>query len=350
MSTTAEDLTSKISTLALDDITSSLQAMKKTNRVEEEEEILKENPRRFCLFPIKYHEAKASFWTAEEIDLSKDQNDWDNKMSADERYFISHILAFFASSDGIVNENLVQNFCDEVKISEAKCFYGFQIMIENIHAETYSLLIDTYIKDPNEKEKLFDAIQTIPCIKRKADWAFKWISSNNTFAERLVAFAAVEGIFFSGAFASIFWLKKRGLMPGLTFSNELICRDEGLHTDFACLLFGHLRNLPSHECVRDIIIEAVTIEKEFLTDALPVNLIGMNSNLMCQYIEFVADRLLVALGLPKHYNSTNPFDFMDLISLQGKTNFFEKRVSDYQRAGVMNKSPEEKTFTLDADF
>ncbi|KAG0172107.1 Ribonucleotide-diphosphate reductase (RNR), small subunit [Apophysomyces sp. BC1015] len=357
MSTTAEDLTSKISTLALDDITSSLQAMKKTNRVEEEEEILKENPRRFCLFPIKYHEiwqfykkAEASFWTAEEIDLSKDQNDWDNKMSADERYFISHILAFFASSDGIVNENLVQNFCDEVKISEAKCFYGFQIMIENIHAETYSLLIDTYIKDPNEKEKLFDAIQTIPCIKRKADWAFKWISSNNTFAERLVAFAAVEGIFFSGAFASIFWLKKRGLMPGLTFSNELICRDEGLHTDFACLLFGHLRNLPSHECVRDIIIEAVTIEKEFLTDALPVNLIGMNSNLMCQYIEFVADRLLVALGLPKHYNSTNPFDFMDLISLQGKTNFFEKRVSDYQRAGVMNKSPEEKTFTLDADF
>ncbi|KAI8070365.1 ribonucleoside-diphosphate reductase small chain [Gongronella butleri] len=324
---------------------------------DEQEEILRENNRRFCLFPIKYHEiwqfykkAEASFWTAEEIDLSKDLGDWENKMTADERYFISHILAFFASSDGIVNENLVQNFMDEVKIAEAKCFYGFQIMIENIHSETYSLLIDTYIKDAVEKENLFDAIETIPCIKRKADWAFRWISSNNTFAERLVAFAAVEGIFFSGAFASIFWLKKRGLMPGLTFSNELICRDEGLHTDFACLLFGHLRNTPSNDRVRDIITEAVKIEQEFLTDALPVALIGMNSKLMCQYIEFVADRLLVALGQDKHYKATNPFDFMDLISLQGKTNFFEKRVSDYQRAGVMNKAPEEKAFTLDADF
>ncbi|ORZ26021.1 ribonucleoside-diphosphate reductase small chain [Absidia repens] len=324
---------------------------------EKDEEILQENTRRFCLFPIKYHEIwqfykkhEASFWTAEEIDLSKDTNDWENKMNNDERFFISHVLAFFASSDGIVNENLVQNFMDEVKIAEAKCFYGFQIMIENIHAETYSLLIDTYIKDPVEKENLFDAIETIPCIKKKADWAFRWISGNESFAERLVAFAAVEGIFFSGAFASIFWLKKRGLMPGLTFSNELICRDEGLHTDFACLLFGHIHHQPSSDRVREIIVEAVAIEQEFLTDALPVALIGMNSKLMCQYIEFVADRLLVALGQDKHYNSTNPFDFMDMISLQGKTNFFEKRVSDYQRAGVMNKTPEEKNFTLDADF
>ncbi|KAI9308616.1 ribonucleoside-diphosphate reductase small chain [Cunninghamella echinulata] len=324
---------------------------------EEEEEILRENNRRFCLFPIKYHEIwqfykkhEASFWTAEEIDLSKDLNDWENKMNDDERYFISHVLAFFASSDGIVNENLVQNFMDEVKIAEAKCFYGFQIMIENIHSETYSLLIDTYIKDPAEKEKLFDAIETIPCIKRKAEWAFRWITGNESFAERLVAFAAIEGIFFSGAFASIFWLKKRGLMPGLTFSNELISRDEGLHTDFACLLFSHIQKQPSHDRVREIIVEAVTIEQEFLTDALPVALIGMNSKLMCEYIEFVADRLMVSLGLEKHYNSSNPFDFMDLISLQGKTNFFEKRVSDYQRAGVMNKTAEEKQFTLDADF
>ncbi|KAJ8656010.1 ribonucleoside-diphosphate reductase small chain [Lichtheimia ornata] len=327
------------------------------NKYDEEEEILKENPRRFCLFPIKYHEiwqfykkAEASFWTAEEIDLSKDQNDWENKMTKDERFFISRVLAFFASSDGIVNENLVERFCNEVQIAEAKCFYGFQIMIENIHSETYSLLIDTYIKDSQEKEMLFDAIETIPCIKKKADWAFKWISSNGSFAERLVAFAAVEGIFFSGSFASIFWLKKRGLMPGLTFSNELISRDEGLHTDFACLLFSHLRKQPSHERIRGIIVEAVAIEQEFLTDALPVSLIGMNAKLMCQYIEFVADRLLVALGLPKHYHSTNPFDFMDMISLQGKTNFFEKRVSDYQRAGVMTKAPAEKEFTLDADF
>ncbi|CAO3680658.1 hypothetical protein G6F70_003476 [Rhizopus microsporus] len=345
-----EAATEKIQALSLD---------KKTERHpdDQQEEILRENTRRFCLFPIKYHEiwqfykkAEASFWTAEEIDLSKDLHDWENKMTENERFFISRVLAFFAGSDGIVNENLVQNFCDEVKIPEAKCFYGFQIMIENIHAETYSLLIDTYIKDNQEKEMLFSAIDTIPCIKRKADWAFKWISSNGSFAERLVAFAAVEGIFFSGSFASIFWLKKRGLMPGLTFSNELICRDEGLHTDFACLLFTHLRKRPSQERVKDIILEAVSIEQEFLTDALPVALIGMNSALMCQYIEFVADRLMVALGFDKIYMATNPFDFMDMISLQGKTNFFEKRVSDYQRAGVMNKQPAEKTFTLDADF
>ncbi|KAI8370508.1 ribonucleoside-diphosphate reductase small chain [Radiomyces spectabilis] len=351
---TASDVADQLATLS---VKTDLSTKKVVNPMDEEEEILKENPRRFCLFPIKYHEiwqfykkAEASFWTAEEIDLSKDQHDWETKMNSDERYFISHVLAFFASADGVVNENLVSNFCDEVKIAEAKCFYGFQIMIENIHAETYSLLIDTYIKNNDEKERLFDAIETIPCIKRKADWAFRWISSNDSFAERLVAFAAVEGIFFSGSFASIFWLKKRGLMPGLTFSNELICRDEGLHTDFACLLFQHLRKQPSEQRVVDIIVEAVGIEQEFLTDALPVALIGMNAQLMCQYIEFVADRLLVALGFNKHYNSTNPFDFMDMISLQGKTNFFEKRVSDYQRAGVMNKTPTEKNFTLDADF
>ncbi|KAG1454202.1 hypothetical protein G6F55_007733 [Rhizopus delemar] len=318
-----------------------LQDLSLKNKVDDEqEEILRENTRRFCLFPIKYHE----------IGRASCQNDWENKMTENERFFISRVLAFFASSDGIVNENLVQNFCDEVKIPEAKCFYGFQIMIENIHSETYSLLIDTYIKDDEEKEMLFSAIDTIPCIKRKADWAFKWISANDSFAERLVAFAAVEGIFFSGSFASIFWLKKRGLMPGLTFSNELICRDEGLHTDFACLLFTHIRKQPSQQRVKDIIMEAVGIEQEFLTDALPVALIGMNSTLMCQYIEFVADRLMVALGFDKIYMATNPFDFMDMISLQGKTNFFEKRVSDYQRAGVMNKTPVEKKFTLDADF
>ncbi|KAG2188185.1 hypothetical protein INT44_000937 [Umbelopsis vinacea] len=326
-------------------------------KIRMEEPILKPNPRRFVLFPIKYHEvwqfykkAEASFWTAEEIDLSKDQNDWDNRLTKDERYFISHVLAFFASSDGIVNENLVERFCGEVQIPEAKCFYGFQVMMENVHSETYSLLIDTYIKDSQEKEYLFDAIDTIPCITKKAAWAFKWISSNDSFAERLIAFAAVEGIFFSGSFASIFWLKKRGLMPGLTFSNELISRDEGLHTDFACLLFSLLRNQPSKERVKMIIMEAVAIEQEFLSDALPVALIGMNSVLMCQYIEFVADRLLVSLGCEKYYKVTNPFDFMDMISLQGKTNFFEKRVSDYQRAGVMNKDKSEKDFTLEADF
>ncbi|KAI1924274.1 Ribonucleotide-diphosphate reductase (RNR), small subunit [Ophidiomyces ophidiicola] len=311
--------------------------------LEAEEPLLQENPHRFVLFPLKYHEiwqmykkAEASFWTAEEIDLSKDLHDWNNKLNDDERYFVSRVLAFFAASDGIVNENLVERFSGEVQIPEARCFYGFQIMMENIHSETYSLLIDTYIKEPKQRTYLFDAIDTIPCIRKKADWAIRWIQdSESTFAQRLIAFAAVEGIFFSGSFASIFWLKKRGLMPGLTFSNELISRDEGLHTDFACLLFSHLRHRPSPEAVAAIIIEAVEIEQEFLTDALPCALLGMNSKLMCQYIEFVADRLLVALGNKKHYNSTNPFDFMDNISLAGKTNFFEKRVGDYQKAGVM---------------
>jgi ribonucleoside-diphosphate reductase subunit M2 len=286
-----------------------------------------------------YKKAEASFWTAEEIDLSKDLHDWNNRLNDDEKYFISHILAFFAASDGIVNENLVERFSGEVQIPEARCFYGFQIMMENIHSETYSLLIDTYIKENSQRSYLFNAIETIPCIRKKADWAIKWIQDkNSSFAQRLVAFAAVEGIFFSGAFASIFWLKKRGLMPGLTFSNELISRDEGLHTDFACLLHSHLKNRASKEVIRDIITDAVRIEQEFLTEALPCALLGMNSNLMKQYIEFVADRLLVALGNEKIYKSANPFDFMENISLGGKTNFFEKRVADYQKAGVMNST------------
>jgi ribonucleoside-diphosphate reductase subunit M2 len=297
-----------------------------------------------------YKKAEASFWTAEEVDLSKDLTDWEYKLNNDERYFISHVLAFFAAADGIVNENLVERFSKEVQIPEARCFYGFQIMIENVHSEMYSLLIDTYIKDNDEKNFLFSAIDTIPCIRKKADWALRWISSNESFAERLVAFAAVEGIFFSGSFAAIFWLKKRGLMPGLAFSNELISRDEGLHCDFACLLFNLLRTRPSNERLTKMICEAVAIEQEFLTGALPVGLIGMNALLMGQYIEFVADRLLVQLGCGKRFNVENPFDFMDLISLQGKTNFFEKRVSDYQRAGVMYKNAGEKAFTLEADF
>ncbi|CAL1707229.1 unnamed protein product [Somion occarium] len=307
---------------------------------ESQEPLLIESKRRFVLFPIQYHEiwqmykkAEASFWTAEEMDLSKDTHDWQNRLTDSERYFISHVLAFFAASDGIVNENLLERFSNEVQAAEARCFYGFQIMMENIHSETYSLLIDTYIKDPQEREHLFDAVETIPCIKKKADWALRWISDKkSSFAERLIAFAAVEGIFFSGSFASIFWLKKRGLMPGLTFSNELISRDEGMHTDFACLLFSHLKRRPHPDVVKKIIVEAVAIEQEFLTDALPCALIGMNAKLMCQYIEFVADRLLLALGSPKAYNVTNPFDFMDMISLQGKTNFFEKRVSDYSKS------------------
>jgi ribonucleoside-diphosphate reductase subunit M2 len=305
-----------------------------------------------------YKKAEASFWTAEEMDLSKDVHDWSNKLNDNERHFISHVLAFFAASDGIVNENLVERFSNEVQAAEARCFYGFQIMMENIHSETYSLLIDTYIKDPAQREHLFDAVETIPCVKKKADWALNWINDKDSvFGERLVAFAAVEGIFFSGSFASIFWLKKRGLMPGLTFSNELISRDEGMHTDFACLLFSHLKRRPHPDTVERIITEAVAIEQEFLTEALPCDLIGMNSKLMRQYIEFVADRLLVALGNPKIYNVSNPFDFMDMISLQGKTNFFEKRVSDYTKANVNHgnaAAPTESTggkvFSLEEDF
>lgn len=323
-----------------------------------EEPILEENENRFVLFPIKhddiweyYKKAEASFWTAEEIDLGQDLKDWEN-LNDGERHFISHVLAFFAASDGIVNENLAEHFVAEVQYTEAKFFYGFQIAMENIHSETYSLLIDTYVKDPKQKDKLFNAIDTMDCVRKKADWALRWIDEGN-FQERLIAFAAVEGIFFSGSFCSIFWLKKRGLMPGLSFSNELISRDEGLHCDFACLLYNnHVQNKLDKNVIIEIIKDAVTIEKEFVTDALPVNLIGMNSDLMCQYIEFVADRLLKELIGEKIYGATNPFDFMEMISLQGKTNFFEKRVGDYQKAGVMKSSGDEDSpkFSLDEDF
>jgi ribonucleoside-diphosphate reductase beta chain len=320
------------------------------------EPILEENKSRFVLFPIQhddiwsfYKKAEASFWTAEEIDLSPDQIDWENKLNDDERHFIKHVLAFFAASDGIVNENLAENFLSEVQYTEAKFFYGNQVAMENIHSETYSLLSDTYIKDSAEKNHLFNAIETLDCVKRKADWALRWIDKGS-FAERLVAFAAVEGIFFSGSFCSIFWLKKRGLMPGLSFSNELISRDEGLHCDFACLLYNnHLVNKLSKDQVREIIMDAVEIEKEFVTDAIPVKLIGMNSDLMQQYIEFVADRLLVELGNERVYNTSNPFDFMEMISIQGKTNFFEKRVGEYQKAGVL-AGKENQTFSLDEEF
>jgi ribonucleoside-diphosphate reductase beta chain len=320
------------------------------------EPILEENKDRFVLFPIQhddiwsfYKKAEASFWTAEEIDLSPDLIDWENKLNDNEKHFIKHILAFFAASDGIVNENLAENFLAEVQYTEAKFFYGFQIAIENIHSETYSLLIDTYIKDTAEKNYLFNAIETLDCVKKKADWALRWIEKGS-FAERLIAFAAVEGIFFSGSFCSIFWLKKRGLMPGLSFSNELISRDEGLHCDFACLLYNnHLKNQLPKQQVIDIILDAVEIEKEFILDALPVKLIGMNSELMAQYIEFVADRLLTELNCPKQFNVNNPFDFMDMISIQGKTNFFEKRVAEYQKAGVL-AGKENQTFSLDDDF
>ena len=320
------------------------------------EPILQENPNRFVLFPIQhddiwafYKKSEASFWTAEEIDLSADLVDWAEKLNDDERHFVKHVLAFFAASDGIVNENLAENFVAEVQYTEAKFFYGFQIMMENIHSETYSLLIDTYIKDPKEKDFLFNAIENLPCVTKKANWALRWIEEGS-FAERLIAFAAVEGIFFSGSFCSIFWLKKRGLMPGLSFSNELISRDEGMHCDFACLLYNdHIINKLSKETVREVITDAVNIEKEFVSDALPVGLIGMNADLMCQYIEFVADRLLVALNNEKIYNVENPFPWMDMISLQGKTNFFEKRVGDYQKSGVM-ADREKQIFSLDEDF
>ena len=296
-----------------------------------------------------YKDQKAAFWTAEEIDLAQDMKDWE-KLNDSERHFIKHVLAFFAGSDGIVLENLAQRFCTEVQIPEARCFYGFQMMMENIHSETYSLLIDTYITDSVEKDFLFKATQNIPIIKRKADWALRWIGSETcSYAERLIAFAAVEGIFFSGSFCAIFWLKKRGLMPGLTFSNELISRDEGMHTDFACLLYKHLNNKISNERIVEIISNAVTIELEFVSDSLPVELIGMNSRLMGQYIMFVADRLLFALGVPKFYQVENPFEWMDMISLQGKTNFFEKRVGEYQKANV-KQTKEERMFTLEADF
>lgn len=309
----------------------------------EKEHILTENPGRFVVFPLKYHDiwemyktAEHSFWTSEEIDLSQDMTDWEEKLNDDERHYIKNVLAFFAASDGIVNENLAENFVKEVQYPEAKFFYGFQLTIENIHSETYSLLIDTYIKDNKEKDYLFNAIDTIDSVQKKAQWALKWIDSES-FAERLIAFAAVEGIFFSGSFCSIFWLKKRGLMPGLTFSNELISRDEGLHCLFACLLHNkYIQNKVSEERIKEIICEAVEIEKEFVTDSLPVALIGMNEVLMQQYIEYVADYWLIELGCSKVYHVENPFDFMDMLSLQNKSNFFEKRVSEYQKASDTN--------------
>lgn len=320
------------------------------------EPILKENPNRFVLFPIEhddiwkfYKQSEACFWTASEIDLHQDMHDWANKLNDNERHFIKHVLAFFAASDGIVNENLAENMLSEVQYTEAKFFYGFQIMMENVHSETYSLLIDTYITDNTEKDYLFNAIDNLACVRKKADWALRWIEEGS-FAERLIAFAAVEGIFFSGSFCSIFWLKKRGLMPGLSFSNELISRDEGMHCDFACLLYNqHVENKLPKETVKKLIMDAVEIEKEFVSDSIPVALIGMNAGLMCQYIEFVADRLLVALNVEKVYNAENPFPWMELISLQGKTNFFEKRVGDYQKAGVM-ADRKEQVFSLDEDF
>ena len=316
------------------------------------EKILNENPGRCVLFPIEHHDIwklykqqESCFWTAEEIDLAQDITDWETKLNDDEKHFVKHVLSFFAASDGIVNENLGVNFLNEVQYTEAKMFYGFQIMMENIHSETYSLLIDTYIKDKEEQNKLFNAIETFPAIKKKAEWAIKWINSDS-FIERLIAFAAVEGIFFSGSFCSIFWLKKRGLMPGLTFSNELISRDEGMHCDFACHLYNyHIENKISESKIKEIICGALEIEKEFILEALPVRLIGMNSDLMLKYLEFVTDRLLDSLNCSKVYNSENPFDFMQNIALQGKTNFFEKRVAEYQKAGVNNSSSIEELGT-----
>ena len=319
--------------------------------------LLATNEERFVVFPIKYHQIwemyknhMAVFWTAEEIDLVPDLADWE-KLSENEQHFIKHVLAFFAASDGIVNENLAQRFYNELQIPEARCFYGFQIAMENIHSETYSLLIDTYIKNQEEKNKLFNAVQTLGPVAKKARWAMRWIGSDASFAERLVAFAAVEGIFFSGSFCAIFWLKKRGLMPGLCTSNEFISRDEGLHCEFACLIHDLLqdKNKASVETITSIITEAVAIEKEFIMEALPVSLIGMNAELMGQYIEFVADHWLSQLGAPRFYNTENPFDWMELISLEGKTNFFEKRVSEYQKAGVVGDKSS-NVFTLDAEF
>ena len=321
----------------------------------ENDPLLSEDTKRYVIFPIKrddvwkmYKKAEANFWTTEELDLSKDLKDF-NGLNEDERYFIENILAFFAASDGIVNENLVERFCKDVQLLEAKFFYGFQIAMENIHRETYSLLIDTYVKDITKKQKLFNAIETIPSVQKKADWALKWINDEkSTFGTRVIAFAAVEGIFFSGSFCSIFWLKKRGLMPGLCFANELISRDEGLHTEFAVLMYSMLKDKPSKETIIEIVKEAVELEKEFITESLPCKLIGMNMELMKQYIEYVSDRLLLMLGLEKVYNSSNPFPWMELISVQGKTNFFEKRVGEY--SNIAGSEKENNVFELDDDF
>jgi ribonucleoside-diphosphate reductase subunit M2 len=329
-------------------------------KLQAEEPLLMENKHRWVMFPLQYPEIwemykkhEASFWTAEEIDLAQDMRDWDG-LSNDEQHFIKHVLAFFAASDGIVNENLSTNFSDEIQVPEARAFYGFQMAMENIHSETYSLLIEQYIRDKDERMKLFHAIETIPAVAVKAQWAVDWMNPDRSFYERLVGFACVEGILFSGSFCAVYWLKKRGLMPGLTFSNELISRDEGLHTDFACLIYKLLKHKLDDEMVHDIIRGAVAAEKEFICEALPCALIGMNSSQMTEYIQFVADRLLTALGHPKLYNTTNPFDWMELISLQGKTNFFEKRVGEYQKKGVMasldGDAGDGAGFALDEDF
>jgi len=327
--------------------------------LEKADPLLLENPQRWVMFPIQhpqiwemYKKHEASFWTAEEIDLSADLKDWDG-LTEQERHFVKHVLAFFAASDGIVLENLAAQFSAEVQLPEARAFYGFQIAMENIHSETYSLLIEQYIRDPAEKDSVFNAIHTMPAVQEKAAWAIQWMNRENSFAERIMAFAAVEGVLFSGSFCAIYWLKKRGLMPGLTFSNELISRDEGLHAEFACMLYGMLQHKLPEDVAQDIIRGAVAVERRFICEALSCDLIGMNSELMVRYIEFVADRLLSALGHGKIFGSTNPFDWMELISLQGKTNFFEKRVGEYQKAGVMAPAggqDEAERFSLDVDF
>jgi len=327
--------------------------------LEKSDPLLKENPNRWVLFPIQYpavfemyKKHEASFWTAEEIDLAQDSKDWET-LTEGEQHFITHVLAFFAASDGIVLENLSGRFSCEIQIPEARAFYGFQIAMENIHSETYSLLIEQYIRDPVEKSKVFNAIQTMPAVKEKAQWAVQWMNGDNSFAERIVAFAAVEGILFSGSFCAIYWLKKRGLMPGLTFSNELISRDEGLHAEFACLIYSMLQNKLPDDIVHGMIRGAVDAERKFICEALPCDLIGMNNDMMTRYIEFVADRLLASLGHPKIFFASNPFDWMELISLQGKTNFFEKRVGEYQKAGVMAAVGGEgntQGFSLEEDF
>lgn len=321
------------------------------------EPLLQENPHRFVLFPIQYPElwkaykdARASDWNVEEIDFSKDLHDWERDLSENDRHFIKHVLAFFAGSDGIVLENLGQRFFNDIQIPEARCFYGFQMAIENVHSECYSLMIDTYVKNHAEKQKLFHAIETLPCVAEKAKWAMKWISDTvSSFATRLIGFAIVEGVFFSGSFCAIYWLKKRGKMPGLTFSNELISRDERMHTDFAVLLLSMLQNKPSQEDVHEMMKDAVRIEKSFIMDALPCSLIGMNAELMSQYIEYVADRLLKQMGYEAIWKSENPFEWMELISLRPKGNFFEVKIGEYQKAGV-GKSKEDNTFALDDEF
>jgi ribonucleotide reductase beta subunit family protein with ferritin-like domain len=323
--------------------------------LDKEELILQENKNRYVLFPIKYNsmyelykKAESTFWTASEIDLVKDNNDWEHALNDNERNFIKNIIGFFAGSDGIIMENLAQRFLREIQIPEARAFYSYQIFNESIHSETYSLLIDTYIKDTEEKNKIFNSIENIPCVAKKAQWAYKWIENKDvSFATRLLSFAIVEGVFFSGSFCAIYWLKKRGLMPGLTFSNELISRDEGLHCEFACLLYSYIKNKVPESIVYEIFQEAVSIEKEFITESIPCAMIGMNSTMMCQYIEFIANRLLLQLGYDKLWEAENPFDFMELISLRPKTNFFELRVGEYTKSTINENS---NNFSFSNDF